>query len=121
VKVFRVGMEKGVKKVETIVIEIEAKDAEEAGVKSHEMLWKFRDGEEMHYYDKSIEESIDYACVTSITEKKDILSEEDPSGLVADYCFIGGLNEESFIEIYYLLSPYGEDKIFITETNVENY
>jgi len=156
-KIFRIGMEKGIKKVETIIIEVEAKDAEEAGIKAHEMLWKFRDGEEMHYCDKHIEEVVDYTCVTSVTEKIDIdlkliekvllsivgkrfkdkealekhvsaiinfpvkLSEEDPSGLVSDYCFIGDLNGEAFIEIYYLLSPYGEDKIFITETNVENY
>jgi len=156
-KVFKIGMEKGIKKVETIIIEIEAKDAEEAGLKAHEMIWKFRDGEKMHYCDKHIEEVVDYTCVTSVTEKIDInlkriekmllsivgkrfkdkealekyvseiidfpvkLSEEDPSGLVADYCFIGGLSEEAFIEIYYLLSPYGEYKIFITEVNVENY
>jgi len=157
VKVFKVVMEKGIKKVENIVIEVEAQNIVEAEAKAQKRLWEFRDGEEMSYCDKHAKESLEYAWITSVKEKKELdigqlkkslsilagkrfkdaeelekcvseiinfpvkLTEEESSGLVADYAFIAAVNEWISLEIYYLVPPYGENRIFITEVNVEKY
>jgi len=70
---------------------------------------RFKDKESL---EKHISELINYPIQ---------LNESDPSGLVADYAFIGDINGESFIEVYYLISPYGEEKIYVTEVNFEDY
>ena len=48
------------------------------------------------------------------------LNEVDESGLVADYAFIGAVDEEGYgyVDIYYLKIPYGENKILITGVEV---
>jgi len=48
------------------------------------------------------------------------LNEVDESGLVADYAFIGAVDEEGYgyVDIYYLKIPYGENRLFITGVEV---
>jgi len=48
------------------------------------------------------------------------LNEVDESGLVADYAFIGAVDEEGYgyVDIYYLKIPYGEDRILVTGVEV---
>jgi Rad3-related DNA helicase len=49
------------------------------------------------------------------------LEDIDESGLVADYAFLMGIYEDyGYIDIYYLLSPLGEDDIYITEISVSD-
>jgi hypothetical protein len=50
------------------------------------------------------------------------LEDIDESGLVADYAFLMGIYEDyGYIDIYYLISPLGEDNIYITEISVSCY
>jgi Rad3-related DNA helicase len=45
----------------------------------------------------------------------------DESGLVADYAFLMSIYEDyGYIDIYYLISPLGEDDIYITEISVSD-
>jgi len=48
------------------------------------------------------------------------LDEVDESGLVADYAYIGAIDEEGYgyVDIYYLKVPYGEDKILVTGVEI---
>jgi len=48
------------------------------------------------------------------------LNEVDESGLVADYAFIGAVDEDGYgyVDIYYLKIPYGENKILVTGVEV---
>jgi len=48
------------------------------------------------------------------------LNEVDESGLVADYAFIGAVDEDGYgyVDIYYLKIPYGENRLFITGVEV---
>jgi Rad3-related DNA helicase len=49
------------------------------------------------------------------------LEDIDESGLVADYAFLMGIYEDyGYIDIYYLISPFGEDNIYITEISVSD-
>ncbi|MCI4437524.1 MAG: hypothetical protein JHC33_12015 [Ignisphaera sp.] len=47
------------------------------------------------------------------------LSDVDESGLVCDYAFVMSIYEDhGYIDIYYLISPVGEENIYITEVSV---
>jgi hypothetical protein len=49
------------------------------------------------------------------------LGDVDESGLVCDYAFLMGIYEDyGYIDIYYLISPLGEDSIYITEISVSD-